>query len=122
MVKVVLLSFFTTLLITSGQVLWKIGLQKIGGFYLPEKSIIDNFFRIILNGWILSGFIVYAVATGFFMWLLSKYEISLVIPITSVAFIYSLIAGHLLFNEQITVWRLMGVLIIILGVFMVVKN
>ncbi len=122
MVKVVLLSFFTTFLITTGQVLWKIGLQKIGGFYLPEKSIIQNFFRIILNEWIFSGFIVYAIATGFFMWLLSKYEISLVIPISSVAFIYSLIAGHLLFNEQVTVWRLAGVLLIIGGVVMVVRN
>ena len=122
MVKVVLLSFFTTFLITTGQVLWKIGLQKIGGFYLPEKSIIQNFLRIILNEWIFSGFVVYAIATGFFMWLLSKYEIGLVIPISSVAFIYSLIAGHLLFNEQITVWRLAGVLLIIAGVVMVVKN
>jgi len=122
MVKVVLLSFFTTLLVTSGQVLWKIGLQRIGGFYLPDKSIIENFFRIILNGWIFSGFVVYAIATGFFMWLLSKYEISLVIPISSVAFIYSLIAGYFVFNEQITLLRLAGVLLIVGGVFMVVKN
>lgn len=116
------MSFFTTLLVTSGQVLWKIGLQRIGGFYLPDKSIIENFFRIILNGWIFSGFVVYAIATGFFMWLLSKYEISLVIPISSVAFIYSLIAGYFVFNEQITLLRLAGVLLIVGGVFMVVKN
>jgi drug/metabolite transporter (DMT)-like permease len=122
MVKVVLLSFFTTLLITTGQVLWKIGLDRIGGFYAPDKSIIDNFFRIILNGWIFSGFVVYAIATGFFMWLLSKYEISLVIPISSVAFIYSLIAGHFIFSEQITPWRLAGVLLIVLGVILVVRN
>lgn len=122
MVKVVLLSFFTTLLITTGQVLWKIGLQKIGGFYLPEKNLIENFFRIILNGYIFSGFVVYAIATGFFMWLLSKYEISLIIPISSISFIFSLIAGHFIFNEQITPWRLAGVLLIVLGVVLVVRN
>lgn len=122
MVKVVLLSFFTTFLITTGQVLWKIGLQKIGGFYLPEKNLIENFFRIIFNGWIFSGFVVYAIATGFFMWLLSKYEISLIIPISSISFIFSLIAGYLLFNEQISILRLAGVLLIIAGVFLVIKN
>jgi len=122
MLKVVLLSFFTTLLITSGQVLWKIGLHQIGGLYLPEKGILDNIFRIILNGWIFSGFVVYAVATVFFMWLLSKYEISLVIPISSVSFIFSLIAGTLIFHEQIHALRFIGVILIMLGVFFVIKN
>jgi drug/metabolite transporter (DMT)-like permease len=122
MFKVVLLSVFTTLLITTGQVLWKIGLQKIGGFYIAEKSIVENFFRIVFNGWIFSGFVVYAIATGFFMWLLSKFEISLVIPISSVAFIYSLLAGYWIFNETISPLRIVGVICIMFGVFLVVRN
>ncbi len=122
MIKVVFLSIFTTLLITSGQVLWKIGIQKAGGFYLPENSIIENFLRIIFNGWVFTGFVVYAVATGFFMWLISKFDISLIIPITSVAFIYSLLAGYFIFGEQISLLRVFGVLLIVFGVFMVVKN
>jgi drug/metabolite transporter (DMT)-like permease len=122
MIKTVLLAISTTLLITSGQVLWKIGIQKAGGFYLPEQSIIGNLFRILFNGWVFSGFVVYAVATGFFMWLISKFDISLIIPITSVAFIYSLLAGYFIFGEQISLLRVFGVLLIIAGVFFVVKN
>jgi len=122
MIKTVLLAISTTLLITSGQVLWKIGIQKAGGFYLPEQSIIGNLFRILFNGWVFSGFVVYAVATGFFMWLISKFDISLIIPITSVAFIYSLLAGYFIFGEQISLYRVFGVLLIIAGVFFVVKN
>ncbi len=122
MFKVVLLSFFTTFLVTSGQVLWKIGLEKIGGFYIAEKSILENFVTIISNGWIFSGFVVYAIATGFFMWLLSKFEISLVIPISSVAFIYSLMAGYWIFHETISPLRIVGVLCIVFGVFLVVRN
>jgi drug/metabolite transporter (DMT)-like permease len=122
MIKVVSLSIFTTLLITSGQVLWKIGLQKIGGFYMPERSIIENFFRIILNGWIFSGFVVYAIATGFFMWLISKYDISLVIPISSVSFIFSLIAGSMIFHEQINFLRITGVVLIMIGIVMTIRN
>jgi len=122
MIKVVSLSIFTTLLITSGQVLWKIGLQKIGGFYLPDRSIIENFFRIILNGWIFSGFVVYAIATGFFMWLLSKYDISLVIPISSVSFIFSLIAGSMIFHEQINFLRVAGVALIMIGIILTIRN
>jgi drug/metabolite transporter (DMT)-like permease len=122
MIKTVLLAISTTLLITSGQVLWKIGIQKAGGFYLPDQSIIGNVFRILFNGWVFLGFVVYAVATGFFMWLISKFDISLIIPITSVAFIYSLLAGYFIFGEQISLFRVFGVLLIIAGVFFVVKN
>ncbi len=122
MIKTVLLSIFTTLLITSGQVLWKIGIQKAGGFYLSGQSIFGNVFRILFNGWVFSGFVVYAIATGFFMWLISKFDISLIIPITSVAFIYSLLAGYFIFDEQISLFRVFGVLLIVLGVFFVVRN
>jgi len=122
MLKVVILAISTTLLITTGQVLWKIGIQKAGGFFLPDQSIFENVFRILFNAWVLSGFVVYAIATGFFMWLISKFDISLIIPITSVAFIYSLLAGYFIFDEQISLIRVLGVLLIIAGVFFVVKN
>ncbi|HPE33570.1 MAG TPA: EamA family transporter [Bacteroidales bacterium] len=122
MLKAALLTIFTTLLITSGQVLWKIGLQKAGGFYLPEQNILENVIRIIFNAWVFSGFVVYAAATGFFMWLISKFEISMVIPITSVSFIYSLLAGYFIFHEQISPVRIMGVLLIIVGVILIVRS
>jgi len=122
MIKTILLSIFTTLLITSGQILWKIGFREIGGLYLPEKSFLQNIFRVSLNGWIFSGFIVYAVATIFFMWLLSKYEISLVIPISSVSFIFSLIAGFVIFHEQISLLKIAGVVLIMVGIILIIRN
>ncbi len=122
MLKVVVLSITTTLLITSGQVLWKIGFAKIGGFYQAEAGIFDNVFRILTNPFVIAGFLVYIVATGFFMFLLSKYDISLVIPISSVSFVFSLAAGAWIFHEQISIMRVTGVLVIITGILMVLKN
>ena len=120
--KLVLLSVFTTFLITSGQVLWKLGLGRIGGFYLSEAGIFSNLYRILSQPFMLAGFAVYIIATGFFMFLLSKYDISLVIPISSISFIFSLIAGACIFHEQISLMRIAGVLIIIAGILMVLKN
>lgn len=122
MLKIILLSVFTTFLITSGQVLWKIGLQKSGGFYIAEMGLIHNVFRVLSNIWVFSGFVVYIIATGFFMFLLSKYDISLVIPISSVSFIFSLVAGAFIFNEQISLMRFIGVIVIIIGILLVLKS
>ena len=41
-------TIITTLLITIGQVLWKLGIEKAGGFYLPDQTWLDNIFRIFL--------------------------------------------------------------------------
>jgi drug/metabolite transporter (DMT)-like permease len=122
MLKVVVLSILTTLLITSGQVLWKVGLARIGGFYQADLGIFGNLYRIMANPFVIAGFAAYIVATGFFMFLLSKYDISLVIPISSISFIYSLIAGAWIFHEQISAMRVAGVLVIITGILMVLKN
>jgi drug/metabolite transporter (DMT)-like permease len=122
MVKIVALSVLTTLLITSGQVLWKVGLNKAGGFYLSEYGAFANLFRILANPYIMAGFVVYIVATALFMFLLSKYDISLVIPISSVSLVLSLIAGAYIFHEQITLFRITGVVVIITGVLRVLKS
>ena len=122
MIKIVALSIVTTLLITSGQVLWKLGLNRAGGFYLPEYGAFANLIRILTNPFVIAGFVTYIIATGFFMFLLSKYDISLVIPISSVSFVYSLIAGAYIFHEQVSPFRVMGVVVIIAGILMVLKS
>lgn len=122
MIKTVMLSIFTTFLITSGQVCWKVGFGKIGGFYVSEQSLFANAFRILSNPFILAGFAVYIVATGFFMYLLSKFDISLVIPISSVSFVFSLAAGFFIFNEAISATRIMGVFVIIAGILLVLRK
>jgi multidrug transporter EmrE-like cation transporter len=122
MFKLILLSFFTTLLTISGQVLWKIGLLRIGGFYRDEYGVIGNAMRIIGNPQVIAGFFLYVVATGFFMFLISKYDMSLVIPLGSVSFVFSLIAGACIFHEHVTMFRIAGVFVIIAGIFMVLKN
>jgi drug/metabolite transporter (DMT)-like permease len=122
MLRLVALSTFTTIMVTLGQVLWKLGFNKIGGFYLREYGVFSNLVRILTCPHIIAGFVLYIFATGFFMFLLSTYDISIVIPFSSVAFIFSLIAGALIFNEQISFMRIGGVFAIIVGIVMVLKN
>ena len=118
----ILFTIITTLLITTGQVLWKIGLNSIGGLYIKEYSIFANFLRIISSLYFWLGIGIYIIATGFFMYLLSKYELSLIIPIGSIAFIFSLIAGIIFFQEEVNIYRWLGVIVIIIGVFLISKS
>ena len=122
MIKVIVFTVITSILITGGQVLWKIGLHNINGFYLKEYNLFENIYRIIKSGYILTGFAVYVLATGFFMYLLSKHELSLIIPIMSISFIFALIAGIIFFHEEVNTYRWFGVVVIILGVYLITKS
>jgi len=122
MLKPVLLTFLTSILITLGQICWKFGLIKTGGLYLKEQGLFENMFRLLSNWQIISGFALYIIATGFFMYLLQEFEISLVIPLSSISFIFSLIAGKWFFHENVNYWNWIGVLVIIIGIVFISKK
>ena len=116
MFKVIFYTILTSILITGGQVFWKIGISRAGGFYLTDQTWIANIFRIILNSYVLLGFFIYAIATVFFMYLLANYKVSFIIPLSSISYIFALIAGRLIFDEFISISNIVGVFIIIIGV------
>lgn len=122
MTKAIVLTVITSVLITAGQVLWKIGLHNIGGLYVKDKNILDNSLRLISSWHIMTGFVMYGLATGTFMYLLSKYRISLVIPLLSVSFIFSLFAGIAIFREKVNIYNWIGAVVIIIGVYLITRN
>ena len=119
MLKAVLLTVFTTILIATAQILWKIGLEKIGGFFIKEETILSNIFRIAFSWYIILGLALYVVATVVFLFLLNEYPISLVVPLSSISFIFSMIAGSLFFNESINLQNWLGALVILFGVYLI---
>jgi uncharacterized membrane protein len=122
MTNAIIFTIITTLLITLGQVFWKLGLNSLGGLFIEDLSLFDNILRLITSIYIILGFIIYAIATIFFMYLLSKYDISLIIPLSSISFVFSLFAGSIFFNEDINIFKIIGVAVIIGGVIILSKS
>lgn len=122
MIKAIVLTFLFSVITTVGQVLWKIGLNKAGGFYISDMSIIQNVFRILLSWYIIFGFVVFLVATGIWFYLLSNYKLSVILPVSSIAFIFSMIAGKMFFFENINLVNWLGVGFIIFGVVLIANQ
>jgi len=102
-------------LLVTGQVLWKIGLQNLGGIRL------DNLGALILSPYIIIGMALYVVATGIWFVVLSKAQLSAVYPLQSTAYALGVVAAVIIFKEQISVIRWVGVGVIIFGAFLVTK-
>ena len=111
-----ILLFITNVsLLVIGQTVWKIGMEKID--LVDFKSIMN----IIISPWIIGGGILYVIATGIWLYLLSKLPFSLIYPLQSIAYIIALFVALLIFKEAIPPTRWLGVAVILFGVYLVTR-
>ncbi|MGI6120119.1 MAG: EamA family transporter [Desulfosporosinus sp.] len=112
----VLLTIFNSVLMVTGQTLWKLGAAG------KEIHNLGQLLRLFLSPYVIAGLMVYAVASGLWIYILNKGELSYVYPIQSTAFIFALIIGTTFFKEQLTTTKIIGVIVICLGVIIITRK
>ncbi|RTR36415.1 hypothetical protein EKG37_02340 [Robertmurraya yapensis] len=100
-----------------GQTAWKLGLENLQ----LQGSVFQKFFQIIFSPLIIMGFVLYALATVIWMYLLSKLPLSFLYPLQSLAYVLALIISFYLFKENIPITRWIGTGVILIGVYLIVK-
>jgi len=70
----ILSALVCSVLIVVGQVLWKVAIDKNGGLINHDYTIGKNLFNYLFSPYMVSGILIYIVATVFWMYLLGKYE------------------------------------------------
>ena len=118
------LYIFGTLFFTIyGQIIlkWRIGKLQ---FSLPETGIIDKFtalIKLIFDPFIFSGFVSAFIASMFWMATMTKFEITQAYPFMSLAPAIVFLLGVWLLNETFTWGKVIGLVLIIVGVIITVK-
>ncbi|WFA16426.1 hypothetical protein ERY13_03030 [Paenibacillus mucilaginosus] len=100
------------LLLVTGQILFKLGIQKIGPL---------NLWKAIFSPYILSGLALYGVATALWFVVLSRMNLSVAYPLQSLAYVLGLLAAYFVFGEVITVSKWVGVAAILFGSYMIAR-
>uniref|UniRef100_A0A7C3V6Q9 4-amino-4-deoxy-L-arabinose transferase n=1 Tax=Desulfobacca acetoxidans TaxID=60893 RepID=A0A7C3V6Q9_9BACT len=105
-----------------GQLSLKYGMSKMGNFSLTLPTIFSVFSRAALNPYILLG--VFCYGMGFLVWLivLAKAEVSYAYPMISLGYVFTAILAWQLLGENVTLFRLAGILITCLGVFIIARS
>lgn len=78
--------------------------------------------RLIQNIWLISGLFLFGVS--FFLWLfiISRLKLSVAYPIsTSLSFCLITLASWFIFKEQLALLQIVGIILIIFGIFLVAK-
>jgi multidrug transporter EmrE-like cation transporter len=107
--------FLTILLTVYGQIAIKWQVLKVGALPegLPEK--ISFLLHLLLNPWIFSALAAAFLASFFWMAALTKLQLSHAYPFMGLSFVAVLLASGLFFQEPVTMLKLLGVSLIVLG-------
>lgn len=102
-----------------GQIVLKMGMNSMGPItnYAPSTII-----TIFLNPYILSGLAMYGLSAIFWLIALSTEDLSFVYPFIALTFIIVLILSNVILKENIGMYRIIGTLIIILGLILIMKT
>ena len=95
-----------------GNHLFKFASQNLHGSFL-EKTF------LIFAG---SGILFYGLSAVLYILALRTIPLSIAYPMLSVTYVLTIFTSYFLFNEAITLNKLIGVVIILIGVFILSKN
>jgi drug/metabolite transporter (DMT)-like permease len=117
MLKLLGLAVVQSFLLMLSQVFLKLAVTQFTSFQFTLayfKSVFSNI-HLALSG------IAVAGAISLWVYILKHYPFSLAYPLGSISYIFGLVAAVLVFHEQVTPMRWMGVCIIIIGIYFVTK-
>jgi drug/metabolite transporter (DMT)-like permease len=103
-----------TLILVTGQFLWKYGMMKTT-LKLDPLSII----KILFSPFIFSGLVMYGFATILWLFILSRVPLSIAYPVQSIAYVLAVFGAYFIFNEPLSPTKIIGVILIILGVSLI---
>lgn len=96
-------------------------LQKFASAQLDEgehrdNSLIEKIFLLITSFPVIVGFAMAFIAAVVWMFALSKLPLSHAYPFLATSFVLVAIAGHFIFHEQLTVVKIVGLILIMIGI------
>jgi multidrug transporter EmrE-like cation transporter len=110
------------LLNVGAQLLLKTGMSQIGHFEFTMANAFPVGMKVIANTPIISGLCLYVVSVGVWLLVLSRVQVSYAYPMLSMGYVINAIAAYYLFGEPLSSMRMLGIFIIIAGVYVVAKT
>lgn len=115
------LILFGVLLNAAAQLFLKAGMNTIGHFSFAWSNIVPIGLKASSNPYIIGGLTCYVVSVLVWLMVLSRVQVSYAYPLLSIGYIVNAIAAYYLFSEPLTAYRIAGIFVIIVGVFLIVK-
>jgi multidrug transporter EmrE-like cation transporter len=100
------------------QTMMKLGTQQAGQF--GEAPVVEYLSRLVTNPFVLLAILAYGFGVIFYMFMLSRLDLSYLYPMrVALGLVLATLISSLVFGEHVSLLRLGGIVVVILGVFLV---
>lgn len=107
---------------TAAQIALKIGMERIGHFAFTLANFLPITWQTLCSPWVMGGIFLFCVSTGFWLMLLSRVPVSIAYPMISISYISSAIVAHYWLGESLSMMRIVGIMVILVGVYLVARS
>ena len=107
-------------LAVAGQISIKNGLNQIGA--INTMSFLRFLIRSFTSYWVLIGLALYVISTITWLMLLSRVNLSFAYPLISISYILILIFSAVFLHESIGILKILGVVLICLGIIFIFRS
>lgn len=106
----------------AGQLLLKVGMSQMGSLEISMAAVPSIVLRMATSPWVVGGLFVYV--SGIFFWLLAlnRVDLSYAYPFASLSYVLIFFSSWLMLGERISLSRVMGMIVICLGVVLVARS
>lgn len=110
------------LLNAAAQIMLKSGMNQIGHFDFNMHNLVPIGFKVMGNAPIISGLAMYVFSVVVWLLVLSRVQVSYAYPMLSIGYVVNALAAYYLFDEPLSSMRVLGIFVIIAGVYLVAKS
>lgn len=103
-----------------GQLSMKRGLNMLPGIVNIRDLFSMKIFSVVSQRYVFIGITLYILASLLWLVALSQEELSFVYPLIAIGYIFTAILSKFFFNENLTLFRFFGILLICGGVYLIV--
>jgi len=122
MVKYIPLILTGVLLNAIAQILLKKGMLSIGYFEFHFENFFPIIKKVTNNLYILSGLTSYVISVMIWLLVLARVEVSYAYPFLSVGYVVVTVMGYVIFQENLSWMRVIGIAVIIVGVLLLSRS
>jgi uncharacterized membrane protein len=123
MLKTFILVLIAAIIGGTGHVFLAKGMKTVGDLTeAPTARLGGMVARALSNGWLLLGVALQATFFTLYLTLLSRAEVSQVLPMTAIDYIVVALLAYAVLGEAVTAARWMGIALIVAGVFLVTRT
>lgn len=122
MITVIPLILLAVCMNAAAQLLLKEGMNRIGEFAFSWSNIVPIMLKVAYSPLIILGLFIYVFSVSVWLLVLSRVDASIAYPMTSLGYIVTAIAAYFMLHEQLSITQMLGIVVIIIGVYLITQH